>query len=113
MSPMEPIELPPHPILERVRTVLTAAPTYLIAAAFVVRAILEEVAQAVDVVPPWLAGGAAALLTGLALAVSIIKRVTPVLPSARELLPPAAGQPVTAREAELLAELERVRTEFP
>lgn len=96
----------------RLRVILTAAPTYILIVAFVVRSILEETAQYAGL-PAWVAGAGAAILAVCASAVAILQRVTPVLTGARGLLPPVEGTPVTAREAHLARELERARTEFP
>ena len=73
-------------MLARLRVILSAAPTYILLVAFIVRAILEEVAQGAGL-PSWVAAGGAALLAGLGALVAIIRRVTEVLPSARGMLP--------------------------
>ena len=50
-------------MLARLRVILSAAPTYILLVAFIVRAILEEVAQVAGL-PSWVAAGGAALLRG-------------------------------------------------
>lgn len=72
--------------LVRLRTVLTAAPTYLAALAVIVGIVVDEVLAEWDV--PWVATVGAIALTTLAVASRIVRRVTPVLPSERGLLPP-------------------------
>jgi len=99
-------------MLARLRVILSAAPTYILLVAFIVRAILEEVAQGAGL-PSWVAAGGAALLAGLGALVAIIRRVTEVLPSARGMLPTPPEQPTTAREANLTRELSAARREFP
>ncbi len=78
--------------LTRVRVVATQAVTYLVGAAAVIPFIADDIA---DQLP----AGAAGQVTKYALlavawigaAVSIIRRVTPVLPQDRGLLPPPSG----------------------
>lgn len=66
--------------MERVRVVLSAAVTWLVFAATVVTIVLQEV----DVPAVTRFGGYA--LTVIGVAVAIIRRVTPVLPSERGVL---------------------------
>jgi hypothetical protein len=79
-------------LLARVRVVLTAAPTYLTAAATAIALAREEIAAtfptAAEPIARWAVPVAAALLC----AARIIRRVTPVLPEERGLLP-AGGSP--------------------
>ena len=89
--------------LARARTVLTSAVTYLVTLAAVVPLIAAELEAhgAPAVVLRWLAGVAGVL----GVVVAIIRRVTPVLPAARGMLPADPGIPSTVAEADLLDEL--------
>lgn len=76
-------------LLKRARVILTAAPTYLVAAGAVVSIVADEVSK---VLPAgWqdnaaqLAGAAVGIIGA---AVAIVRRVTPVLPHERGILPP-------------------------
>lgn len=69
----------------RVLVVLKAAPTYLV----VVSTVITIVASEVDI--PVVARYAAIVVGAIGVAVSIIRRVTPVVESARGLLPPGEG----------------------
>lgn len=77
--------------IARTRVVLTALPTYLVAAAVILTIVSEDVAQLLPMVPAgtaetvarWLVAAAGSLTA----AVSIIRRVTPVLPAERGILP--------------------------
>lgn len=76
-------------LLARARVILTAAPTYLVAAGAVVTIVADEVSKLLP--PGWqdnaaqIAGAAVGILGA---AVAIIRRVTPVLPAERGILPP-------------------------
>jgi hypothetical protein len=89
-------------MVERVRVVLTAAVTWLIAFGAVVAVVADELAPFRTV--PYV-GAALNVLAAVAVVVAVIVRViqrsTPVLPAARGVLPPPPGVPVTAREVEL------------
>ena len=78
--------------LARVRVVLTAAPTYLTSAAVAVALARDEIAklfpEAAEEVGRW----AVPIAAGLLAAARVIRRVTPVLPAERGLLP-AGGTP--------------------
>lgn len=80
-------------LLARLSVIFTAAPTYLVAAGAVVAIVSDEVSK---VLPSgWQdnalqIGGAIAGI--LAAAVSIIRRVTPVLPHERGILPTDGGE---------------------
>lgn len=81
-------------ILARVKVVVTAAPTYLVGAAAVVTAFSEEIAK----ILPAGAGEAVArvalvVLSAIAAAIAIIRRVTPVLAIQRGLLPQGPPAP--------------------
>jgi hypothetical protein len=70
----------------RVRVVVTAAPLYLVGAATVITAVSEEVSQAFPGVAGPLVRYSGPVLAALAAAISIIRRVTPVLAEDRGLL---------------------------
>lgn len=78
-------------ILERIRVLLTAAPTYLTAAAVVVAAVAEEIGEAFPGVDGTVAGWAAPVLAGIAAIIAIVRRVSPVVAAERGLLPSAPG----------------------
>lgn len=76
-------------IIARVRVVLQAAPTYLVAASTIVAIATEEIAQ--ELPEGWqdnavAIGGKVVAIIGAA--VLIIRRVTPVIAEHRGLLPP-------------------------
>ena len=75
-------------LLARARVILTAAPTYLVAAAAVVTIVADEAAK---VLPTGWQDNAAqiagAVLAVIGAAVAIVRRVTPVLPAERGILP--------------------------
>lgn len=83
--------------MERIRVVLSAAVTWLIFAAFVISAILEQVATFAGI-PPQIATALSLILAAIAAAVAVIRRVTEVLPAARGLIA-KPGQPNTDLEA--------------
>lgn len=85
-------------LIARVRVVITALPTYLVAIAFVVGVVRDEVAKALPDHPvtEWLTWAAGIVLGVLGVAVVIIRRVTPVIAAQRGLLPPPDGAPVIA-----------------
>lgn len=72
----------------RIRVILTAAPTWLVFAALTVQIVTEEISK---ILPAgWAArvvaiGGAVGAIIGAAIA--IIRRVSPVLPAERGILP--------------------------
>lgn len=76
-------------VLARIRVFLKSAPTYLVAAGAVLTIVADEIAKAVPA--GWQdnvvrIGGTAAAIIGAA--VTIIRRVTPVLPEERGMLAP-------------------------
>lgn len=77
--------------IARTRVVLTAAPTYLVSLAVILTIVSEQVAELLPMVPAGTAETVARWLVtaagSLTAAVSIIRRVTPVLPNERGLLP--------------------------
>lgn len=76
-------------LLKRARVILTAAPTYLVAAGAVVAVVADEVSK---VLPTGWQDNAAqisgAILGIIGAATAIVRRVTPVLPHERGILPP-------------------------
>jgi hypothetical protein len=78
-------------LIARTRVVLTAAPTHLVSLAVILTIVSEQVAELLPMVPAGTAETAARWLVTLAgsltAAVSIIRRVTPVLPTERGVLP--------------------------
>jgi len=87
-------------VIARIRVLIGAAPTYLVAASIVVTAVSTEVADAFP-------GNAATvatkvggwLLAGIGAATAIVRRVAPVLPHERGLLePPVKTDPITIKE---------------
>lgn len=73
--------------VKRVRVLLTAAPTYLAGAAVVVSAFNDEIGSAFPGVADEVAAIAAPALAGIAAAIAIVRRVTPVAVQERGLLP--------------------------
>jgi hypothetical protein len=75
-----------------VRVVLTAAPTYLTGAATAIAFAKDEIAETFPAAAEPVARWAVPVAAGLLCAARIIRRVTPVLPEERGLLP-AGGVP--------------------
>ncbi len=98
--------------MARIRTVLASAVSWLVALAAVLTIVAEELAGVAGL-PDAVGRAIATALVVIGVAVAIIRRVTPVLPGARGILPPPAGTPETPREAALLAQLDEARREFP
>jgi hypothetical protein len=99
-------------LIARIRVVLTAAVTWLTLAATVLGIIAANL-QPFTAGNPEVArvvGFIAAILAVIAVIVRIISQVTPVLHSARQLLPVDESIPVTSREAHLQRELDHQRT---
>lgn len=97
---------PPRPTLvDRARVILTAAVTYLVLAAVIVAILIDELG-AVAGIPPVVVKVLGGILTACTVAITIIRRVTPVLPAARSITPVDAV--ATAREAELRNDLAAV-----
>lgn len=98
-------------LIHRLSVLLSAAPTWLVAAATICTIVAGQIAEILPFVPTgtaetiatWLITTAGAL-TAAAL---VVRRVTPVLEGARGLLP--TEHPVTANEAHLADELARLR----
>lgn len=98
-------------MIQRIHTVLSAAVTWLVVLAMVLTIVAAELADALGATSPVVVIALRAV-AAIGVAVSIIRRVTPVLPDARGLLP-KPDQPATSDEAWLTAELERVRSMTP
>lgn len=77
-------------LLARIRVVLTAAPTYLVAASTVVTVLREEIVAAFPGTAEEIGAVAVPVLATLSAAVAIIRRVTPVIPEERGILKPDA-----------------------
>jgi hypothetical protein len=76
--------------LERAVVVLKAAPTYLVAAATIATIITEEVAEELPAgAAEWAVRIGGKVVSVIAAAVLIVRRVTPVIEEQRGLLPPA------------------------
>lgn len=74
-------------LLARLRVLLTAAPTWIVAASTIVVALSEEIGRAFPAVSDELGAIAAVVLAALAAAHQIVRRVSPVLKIERGLLP--------------------------
>lgn len=86
-------------LIDKVLVVLKAAPTYLTAVALVAGILIDELPELPVAVPDWLLIGLAGIVTVVAVATAIIRRVTPVLEDARGILPPPdPGTAITTRE---------------
>lgn len=73
--------------VKRVRVLLRAAPTWLVGAAIVVSSFSEEVGSRFPGSSDEIAAVAGPVLAGIAAAVAIVRRVTPVVAAERGLLP--------------------------
>jgi hypothetical protein len=100
--------------MDKVKVLLGSAVTWLVAAGSVVAIVVSELEPFRDV------PAVGAVLNVLAavgvvagVAASIVRRVTPVLPSARGLTPPASRQVVTDRERTLALEVQRLHAMLP
>jgi len=99
----------------RLRVVLSTAVTYLVTLSAVLVIVAGELGSVAGI-PAGVVQALGATISALGVAITIIRRVTPVLPAARGLLPPPAMIHTTAYEAELeeqLAAERRRRPEFP
>lgn len=74
-------------MLERIRVLLTAAPTYLTGAAVVVTAVSEEIGEEFPHLDGTVTAWATPVLAVIATAIAIVRRVTPVLKTQRGLVP--------------------------
>lgn len=97
-----------HAIIERVRIILTAAVVWLTVLGLVLGIVAEELAVMIGVESPVVAF-LLRVVAMVGVGVSILTRVTPVLPGARGVLPPPAGVPVTPDEAALAGQLSAAR----
>lgn len=95
-------------LVARVRVILTAAVTWLVVLAAVLTVVVDELAAAIGADHPVVVLIFQAVAV-IGVAISIIVRVTPVLPGAEGLLPAPAGTPVTEYEAELMHQLHAYR----
>lgn len=104
-------------LLQKIKVVLTAAPTYMTAAAVVVTEVSSEVAQLLPEQAEEIGAVSFTVVAWITASVRIVRRVTPVLPEARGLLPQTldTGRPVPATLGELTAkvELSRLRRTLP
>lgn len=75
--------------MERIRVVLSAAVTYLTVAAVVIGIFAEEIGNVFNL-PDSVSNIVVGVLGAIGVAIAIIRRVTPVLPSQRGILPPPA-----------------------
>lgn len=93
-------------LLERIKVLLTAAVTWLVVLGGVLTIVIAQLTPVLGVDDPiilWLTGA----VVWIAILVQIIRRVTPVLPSARGILP--VDTPATSQEMFLQRELDTVR----
>ncbi len=72
-------------LIARIRVIVTAAPTYLIAAAFVVQVLVEEINL------PAVGEYGGRILVLLGTVIAVIRRVAPVVAGERGLLPVPGG----------------------
>lgn len=93
-----------HAVIERVRIILTAAVVWLTVLGLVLGIVADELAEAIGVESP-VVGFLLRVVAMVGVGISILVRVTPVLPGARGILPPPAGVPVTPDEAALAGRL--------
>ena len=79
--------------MQRLKVILNAAVTWLVAAGLIIGIILQELDPFDDTVPTLVFRILAAAGTTVGVAATIIRRVTPVLPDDRGILPapPAEG----------------------
>jgi hypothetical protein len=73
-------------MIARLKVILTAAPTYLTSAAAIVTIFASEIAEIIPGQAEGITEGAVVVVGVLTVAINIIRRVTPVLPSERGLL---------------------------
>lgn len=73
--------------MDRIKVVLGAAVTYLTLAAVILGIFVDELGK-VGGIPQWVTTGLAAAVSALAVAIIIIRRVEPVIPSRRGLIEP-------------------------
>lgn len=101
--------------IDRALVVLRSAVTWLTLTATVLGIVAANLQPFTDGDPTVarIVGFIAAAVAVLAVIVRIISQVTPVLDSARGLLPVAGSLPVTERERKLANELDHVRNMTP
>lgn len=94
-------------LLTRIRTLLTALPTWLTVTAAVLSIVVQELADYVDnPTAAWIVRIGLGALTVVTVAIAIVRRVTEVIPGHRGLLPirnpvPAASTGLRRRDAGL------------
>lgn len=74
--------------MARIKVILNAAVTYLVAAGIILTIVLEELDPFAGDVPAFVFRTLTAAATIAGVAATIIRRVTPVLPDDRGILPP-------------------------
>ena len=97
-------------LLERIKVFLTAAVTWLVVLGGVLTIVIAQLTPVLGIDHPviiWLSGA----VVWIAVIVQIIRRSTPILPSARGILP--INDPATSQEAFLQRELDRLRARQP
>jgi hypothetical protein len=77
--------------LARLKVISTAAVTYLTMIAVVLTIVVDELADTIDM--PAVVAVIAKIISGIGVAVAIIRRVTPVIVSERGILPNGEAQP--------------------
>jgi len=83
--------------LERLKTLFTAAPTWLVLAAAIVVEVRDSIAEVFPGIGEDVAGIAAPILAVLAVAVLIVRRVTTVIKADRGLLPVVNPTPLNTQ----------------
>lgn len=94
-------------LIERIKVFLTAAVTWLVVLGGVLTIVISQLAPTLGLDHPviiWLS----AAVVWIGIVVQIIRLSTPVLPSARGMLP--TNDPVTHQEMHLQRELDRARS---
>jgi hypothetical protein len=86
-------------LIQRIRTVLTAAVTWLVVLSTVLTIVMAELDEFAGI-PPGVIRGIGTALAVVGVVLAIIRRVTPVLPDARGLAPVELDQPLTQHEAD-------------
>ena len=93
--------------MERIRVVLTAAVTYLTLAAVVLGIFSEEIGNVFQL-PDAVGQVIAAVASTIAVAIAIIRRVEPVIPSRRGLVEPPLPNGVRDRGCVTIESVEKV-----
>ena len=93
-------------LIERIKVFLTAAVTWLVVLGGVLTIVIAQLTPTLGIDHPvilWLTGA----VVWIGIIVQIIRRSTPVLPSARGILP--VDTPATSQEMHLQRELDNLR----